>query len=135
LIPKIIHNALNNLDIPIYGDGSNIRDWLYVDDHTNAIDLVLRKGLSGESYNIGGNNEFTNNEIVNIICNNLDILCPRKDGKTYASQVKYVEDRLGHDKRYGIDATKIRKNLRWIAEESFASGIQKTIDWYIKKYK
>lgn len=134
LIPKIIHNAISNNEIPIYGDGTNIRDWLFVEDHTSAIETVYKRGLAGESYNIGGNNEYTNNEIVSTVCNILDKLKPKTDGTSYKTQIKYVRDRAGHDKRYGIDSTKIRKKLNWFPMESFSSGIEKTVEWYLKKY-
>lgn len=134
LIPKIISNALSGLAIPIYGDGKNIRDWLYVEDHVNAIEIVYKRGKSGESYNIGGNNEYTNNQIVDIICDKLDNMVPKQDGTSYKGQITYVADRKGHDKRYGIDATKIRKKLNWVPVENFKTGITKTIEWYVQKY-
>lgn len=134
LIPKIIFNAINGKEIPIYGDGLNVRDWLFVEDHVIAIEAVYKRGLSGESYNIGGNNEYTNNQIVNIVCQILDRLKPKTDSTSYKTQIKYVQDRLGHDKRYGIDSTKIRKKLNWVPYESFSSGIEKTVEWYLKKY-
>lgn len=132
LIPTIIRKALNNENIPIYGDGKNIRDWLYVLDHCKGIDLVYHTGRSGEVYNIGGRNERNNNYIVNKICEILDEMIP--DKKSYKSLITYVEDRAGHDRRYAIDATKIENELRWKADENFESGIVKTIEWYLKKY-
>ncbi len=131
LIPLVIHNAINGKDLPIYGDGSNIRDWLYVVDHCEAIELVLEKGRLGETYNIGGWNEKKNIEVVDAICSTLDQLRPRKDGQSYLSQKVFVKDRPGHDKRYAIDATKMEKELGWKPAESFTSGLQKTISWYL----
>ncbi len=133
LIPKIIFNAMNNIKIPIYGDGKNVRDWLYVLDHCKGIDLAFQNGKSGEVYNIGGKNEKTNLEIVNIICEILDKKRPQ--GNSYKNLITFVEDRAGHDKRYAIDASKIESKLEWIADEDFASGIDKTIDWYLNYYK
>lgn len=134
LIPTIIRNALKGNPIPIYGDGKNIRDWLYVLDHCKAIDLTYHKGKSGETYNIGGRNERNNNNISNKICDLLDELKPRDNG-SYKNLITYVEDRAGHDRRYAIDATKIESLLGWKADEDFESGIVKTIDWYLHKYK
>ena len=131
LIPLTIHNALTDKEIPIYGDGQQIRDWLYVIDHCSAIRRVLEAGQVGEMYNIGGYNEMTNVEVVNTICSILDELQPRLDGASYKSQIKFVKDRLGHDKRYAINATKIEKNLKWRPSETFETGIQKTIKWYL----
>lgn len=121
LIPLMISNALNNKNLPIYGDGKNIRDWLHVYDHCSAIDLVLHKGISGEVYNIGGNNEKKNIEIVNTILDHLN---------KPSSLIQFVADRLGHDKRYAIDATKIRK-LGWTPKYNFETGIAQTISWYV----
>lgn len=134
LIPTVIRKALNLENIPIYGDGRNIRDWLYVLDHCRGIDLALSKGRLGETYNIGGRNERTNNQIAKSICNILDQKKPRSDGKSYHDLVTFVKDRAGHDLRYAIDATKIESELGWLADENFESGIEKTIDWYINKY-
>lgn len=133
LIPTIIRKALSNEAIPIYGDGKNIRDWLYVLDHCKGIDLVYHTGLKGEVYNIGGRNEKNNNDIVNKICELLDELNPKE--KSYKDLISYVEDRAGHDRRYAIDATKIENELGWKADENFESGIVKTIEWYLQKYK
>ncbi len=133
LIPKIISNALNGKDIPIYGDGKNVRDWLYVLDHCKAIDLIFHKGQSGETYNVGGHNEKNNLEIVDAICSILDNKCPRSDNKSYKEQITFVKDRPGHDKRYAIDATKLSTTLGWKADENFATGIIKTVDWYLAK--
>lgn len=134
LIPTIIRKALNNEEIPIYGDGKNIRDWLYVLDHCQGIDLAFHKGISGEVYNIGGRNERNNNDIAAKICQLLDKLLPKTNGQSYKQQISYVEDRAGHDKRYAIDASKIESNLGWAASENFETGIIKTINWYLKKY-
>lgn len=133
LIPTIIRKALSLQPIPIYGDGKNIRDWLYVLDHCTGIDLVYHKGKSGETYNIGGRNERDNLFIVNKICQILDEKCPLADGKKYASLITYVQDRAGHDRRYAIDATKIETELGWRADENFETGILKTIDWYLNR--
>ncbi|MBP5399708.1 MAG: dTDP-glucose 4,6-dehydratase [Alphaproteobacteria bacterium] len=132
LIPKIISNALNGKDIPIYGDGKNVRDWLYVLDHCKAIDLIYHNGKSGETYNIGGHNEKNNLEIVDAICSILDQKRPRASGKHYKDLVVFVKDRPGHDKRYAIDATKLTEQLQWKADENFASGIVKTVEWYLQ---
>lgn len=132
LIPTIIRNALAQKPIPIYGDGKNVRDWLYVVDHCTGIDLVFHGGIKGEIYNIGGNNEQTNIQIAHAICKILDRIKPRN--KPYSSLITFVDDRAGHDKRYAIDARKIEK-LGWKAEENFTSGILKTVQWYINKYK
>ncbi|MBL7859869.1 MAG: dTDP-glucose 4,6-dehydratase [Cyclobacteriaceae bacterium] len=131
LIPTIIRKALSGQPIPIYGDGLNVRDWLYVLDHGKGIDLAYHKGKAGETYNIGGRNERTNKEIVNTICEILDAKRPRADGKSYKQQITYVKDRAGHDRRYAIDATKIETELVWSADENFESGILKTISWYL----
>jgi dTDP-glucose 4,6-dehydratase len=144
LIPTIIQNALKGNPIPIYGDGKNIRDWLYVLDHCKGIDLAYHKGQAGETYNIGGRNERTNLQIVNAICTILDDKFPIKENKliqnsksdiqNYKDLIVFVEDRAGHDRRYGIDATKIEDELGWKADENFESGIVKTIEWYLEKY-
>jgi len=133
LIPTIIRNALNGNPIPIYGDGKNIRDWLYVLDHCKGIDLAYHKGKGGETYNIGGRNERDNLYIANKICEILDELQPRKNG-SYKDLITFVEDRPGHDRRYAIDASKIETKLGWKADENFESGIVKTIKWYLEKY-
>jgi dTDP-glucose 4,6-dehydratase len=130
LIPVIILNALNGKPIPVYGDGSNIRDWLYVEDHCRAIHLVLKKGRLGETYNIGGHNEKTNLQVVKTICDLLDQLFPKTKGK-YTDQITFVKDRPGHDKRYAIDAGKIQRELGWRPVESFESGLRKTVQWYL----
>jgi dTDP-glucose 4,6-dehydratase len=132
LIPTIVRKALGGEPIPIYGDGLNVRDWLYVLDHCKGINLAFHKGRFGETYNIGGRNERTNMQIVNAICNILDHSRPRKDEKSYVTQITFVKDRAGHDKRYAIDASKIENELGWKAEENFETGILKTISWYLK---
>ncbi len=131
LIPLVIHNALAGKTLPIYGDGQQIRDWLYVADHCSAIRRVLESGRLGETYNIGGWNEKANLEVVNTLCAMLDELQPRADGKSYAEQITFVKDRPGHDRRYAIDAGKIEKELGWKPAETFATGIRKTVRWYL----
>ena len=131
LIPLVITNALAGKPLPIYGDGMQIRDWLYVSDHCSAIRTVLAQGQLGETYNIGGWNEQPNIEIVRTICTLLDTLRPRADGLSYASQIIYVTDRPGHDRRYAIDAQKIERALGWRPAETFESGIRKTVQWYL----
>ncbi|WMI66640.1 dTDP-glucose 4,6-dehydratase [Aestuariibaculum sp. YM273] len=133
LIPTIIRKAINGEKIPIYGDGKNVRDWLYVDDHCKGIDLVFQKGKAGETYNIGGNNERNNLDIADTICEILDEICPKDT--SCKSQISFVKDRPGHDFRYAIDTSKIESELGWKANENFESGIRKTIAWYLKKYK
>ena len=133
-IPTIIKNALEKKPIPVYGDGKNIRDWLYVLDHCKGIDTVFHNGKSGETYNIGGRNEKTNLEIVNIVTTILDKEKPVTNF-SYKDLVVFVEDRAGHDRRYAIDASKIEKELHWKADENFKSGIVKTIQWYLKRFK
>lgn len=133
LIPTIIRNALQGNPIPIYGDGKNIRDWLYVLDHCKGIDLVYHEGKKGHTYNIGGRNERTNLQIVDRICTILDQRVPKAN--SYKEQITFVEDRAGHDRRYAIDATKLEQELDWQADENFDTGIIKTIDWYLAKYK
>lgn len=132
LIPLVIHNALTGKPLPIYGNGQQIRDWLYVEDHCAAIRRVLEAGKVGEVYNIGGWNEKPNIEVVKTLCRMLDIKQPRMDGKSYIDQITYVEDRLGHDQRYAIDATKIAGELGWKPKETFESGIEKTVNWYLE---
>lgn len=132
LIPVVILKALQGKEIPVYGTGENIRDWLYVDDHTKALYKVLREGTAGETNNIGGHNEKTNIEVVETICSVLDEVQPREDNKPYRTQITYVTDRPGHDWRYAIDASKIEKELEWSPEENFETGISKTISWYLK---
>ena len=132
LIPTIIRKAISGENIPIYGDGKNIRDWLYVLDHCKGIDLVYHHGRVSEVYNIGGRNERNNNYIADKVCEILDELKPKTQG-SYKDQLRFVEDRAGHDKRYAIDATKIETELGWQADESFETGILKTIEWYLDR--
>lgn len=131
LIPLVILNAINGKPLPIYGDGQQVRDWLYVSDHCSAIREVLAKGKLGETYNIGGWNEKANLDVVNAICQILDELKPRADKKSYAEQITFVKDRPGHDQRYAIDASKIKRELGWKPKETFDSGIKKTVQWYL----
>jgi len=131
LIPLIIVNALAGKVLPVYGDGQQIRDWLYVKDHCSAIRRVLDVGRVGETYNIGGWNEKPNIEIVKTICDLLNELKPRTDKKSYAEQIQYVTDRPGHDRRYAIDASKVERDLGWRPAETFSSGIRKTVEWYL----
>jgi dTDP-glucose 4,6-dehydratase len=133
LIPTIIRKALSGGNIPIYGDGKNIRDWLYVLDHCIGIELIFAKGKPGNTYNIGGENERNNLYIANTICSILDEIHPKEI--SYKKQISFVNDRLGHDFRYAIDASKINNELGWRAQENFETGIKKTINWYLKKYK
>lgn len=132
LIPHIIEKALAEEPLPIYGQGLNVRDWLYVLDHCKAIDLIFHKGKAGETYNIGGHNERNNITIVKTICEILDRERPRADGKKYADLITYVQDRAGHDFRYAIDAAKLETELGWKADETFDTGIVKTVEWYLK---
>jgi len=131
LIPVIILNALGGKDLPVYGDGSNIRDWLYVTDHCKAIHRVIQAGKTGETYNVGGHNEKSNLQVVKTICHLLDEFEPRKKG-SYLEQITFVKDRPGHDQRYAIDAAKIQRDLGWKPEESFESGMRKTVQWYLE---
>jgi dTDP-glucose 4,6-dehydratase len=131
LIPLVILNALNGKPLPIYGDGQQVRDWLYVKDHCKAITRVLESGRVGETYNIGGWNEKANLDVVKTICRRLDQLRPKADGTLYADQITFVKDRLGHDRRYAIDARKIERELGWKPEETFETGIEKTVHWYL----
>jgi dTDP-glucose 4,6-dehydratase len=134
LIPHVILNALHGKPLPIYGDGRQIRDWLYVDDHARALLKVITEGNIGETYNIGGNNEKTNLEVVQSICELLDELAPDKPSgiKQYSELITFVKDRPGHDVRYAIDATKIREDLGWTPRESFSTGLRKTVQWFLK---
>jgi dTDP-glucose 4,6-dehydratase len=131
LIPLCIHNALAGKALPIYGDGQQVRDWLYVRDHCSAIRRVLAAGLVGEVYNVGGWNEKPNLDVVHTLCATLDEMSPRLDGKPYAELITYVKDRPGHDKRYAIDASKIERELGWRPAETFETGIRKTVRWYL----
>lgn len=130
LIPTIIRKCLAEEAIPVYGNGQNVRDWLYVLDHCKAIDLIYHQGKSGETYNVGGHNERHNLQIVHAVCRILDEKKPRKEGK-YADLISFVTDRPGHDLRYAIDATKLTEELGWKAEENFDTGIVKTVEWYL----
>jgi dTDP-glucose 4,6-dehydratase len=127
----VILNAFNGKPLPIYGDGRQIRDWLYVSDHCSAIREVLAKGKVGETYNIGGWNEKANIDVVKAICSILDELAPRSDSKPYEEQIAYVKDRPGHDRRYAIDASKLERELGWRPTETFETGIRKTVQWYL----
>lgn len=131
LIPLVIVNALAGKPLPIYGDGKQVRDWLYVRDHCSAIRRVLQAGRLGEVYNVGGWNEMTNIDIVKTVCSLLDELRPRADGQPYAAQITYVQDRPGHDRRYAIDARKLERELGWKPAETFETGIRKTVQWYL----
>ena len=133
LIPLIITNALKNKNLPIYGDGKNIRDWLYVEDHCEAIIKILENGKPGETYNIGGNCEKNNLEVVSEICKILDSIKPKQDGSSYKEQIEFVKDRPGHDFRYSLDTSKIKKDFNWKPKESFSSGLEKTVQWYLDK--
>jgi dTDP-glucose 4,6-dehydratase len=132
LIPTIITNALAEKPLPIYGKGENIRDWLYVLDHCKAIDLIYHTGKTGETYNVGGRNERNNITIVKTICAILDEKQPRANGRKYEELITFVQDRAGHDFRYAIDATKLETELGWHADETFDTGIVKTVEWYLR---
>ncbi len=134
LIPVVIMKALQGKEIPVYGSGKNVRDWLYVNDHAKALYKVVEEGKTGETYNIGGHNEKQNIEVVNTICSILDEIRPKHEGK-YSDQITFVTDRPGHDWRYAIDASKIEKELEWAPEENFETGIRKTIQWYLDNMK
>ncbi len=131
LIPLFIHRIIENKSLPVYGKGENVRDWLYVEDHAEAIDLILHKGVAGETYNIGGHNEWTNIELVKSLCNMMDMKLRREPGSS-SSLITYVKDRPGHDLRYAIDATKIKNELGWTPRHRFEEGLSKTIDWYLE---
>tara|TARA_B100000963_G_scaffold277377_1_gene245745 strand:- start:169 stop:1149 length:981 start_codon:yes stop_codon:yes gene_type:complete len=131
LIPLFINNIINRIKIPIYGDGENIRDWLFVEDHVKAIDLIFHKSKIGETYNIGGNNEISNNKIAEILISKIDKKLGRKSGESL-KLIEYVTDRLGHDRRYAIDFSKIKNELGWEPKHSFDEGIDQTINWYLK---
>lgn len=131
LIPLMIVKALAGASLPVYGKGDQVRDWLYVEDHVRALQAVFERGTPGRTYNVGGNNEKQNIEVVTIVCAILDELRPRADGKPYAEQISYVTDRPGHDMRYAIDASRIREELGWTPAETFDSGIRKTVEWYL----
>ena len=125
-------NALNDKPLPIYGDGHQIRDWIYVKDHCSAIREILRHGKIGETYNVGGYNEKTNLEVVKTLCMILDQLKPKSNGKSYSDQITFVKDRPGHDKRYAIDASKLKCQLGWRSQETFETGLRKTVIWYLE---
>lgn len=131
LIPLVIHHALAGKPLPIYGDGQQVRDWLYVEDHCRAIARVLEAGRVGETYNIGGWNEKPNLDVVHTLCDTLDVLRPRADAQSYRTQITFVKDRPGHDRRYAIDARKIERELGWKPQETFETGIRKTVQWYL----
>jgi dTDP-glucose 4,6-dehydratase len=131
LIPHMLIKALAGEPLPVYGTGSNVRDWLHVEDHVDALALLLKKGTPGERYNVGGNNEWRNLDVVRSICRLLDESRPRSNGKSYAEQISFVTDRLGHDLRYAIDATKIQTEFNWTPSRSFDAGLQETVDWYL----
>lgn len=131
LIPLMIVKALAGADLPVYGKGDQVRDWLYVEDHVTALQAVFERGAPGRTYNVGGNNEKQNIEVVKAVCSILDRMRPRADGQSYATQITYVADRPGHDKRYAIDASRIRTELGWEPAETFETGIEKTIAWYL----
>lgn len=131
LIPLTILNALDHKPLPIYGDGQNIRNWLYVLEHCQALRIVMDHGQLGETYNIGGKHEKSNLEVVNTVCELLDEMSPRADGQSYRQQITFVKDRLGHDRRYGIDYSKIKTQLGWEPQEAFESGLRKTVQWYL----
>jgi dTDP-glucose 4,6-dehydratase len=131
LIPLMIHNAVNGKPLPVYGKGANIRDWLYVEDHCRAIETVIRQGIPGEVYNIGGNNEKTNLEVVHTLCTLLDELLPHSAHAPHRNLITYVKDRPGHDLRYAIDASKINTQLGWSPKETFETGLRKTVQWYL----
>lgn len=134
-IPTIIRKALAGQDIPVYGDGTNIRDWLYVEDHCEALLVCLEKGGAGEQYVIGGNNEWANLDLVRYICERLDTLAPRADGAPYYNQMRLVTDRPGHDRRYAVDAAKMHFHLGWSPRTAFQEGMDRTITWYLQKFK
>jgi len=131
LIPLFIHNIKNNKPLPVYGKGENVRDWLYVEDHAHAIDLIFHKGRNGETYNIGGNNEWTNIDLIKLMCKKMDQKLGREKG-TSEKLITYVKDRAGHDLRYAIDSSKLQKELGWKPSLQFEEGIEKTIDWYLE---
>ena len=131
LIPLMIINAMNNKTLPVYGKGANVRDWLYVMDHCEAISTVLDRGEIGQTYNVGGDNEIKNIDVVEAICDILDNLIPKDNFESYKKLIHFVQDRPGHDLRYAIDASKLKSNLGWAPKESFESGLEKTIQWYI----
>jgi dTDP-glucose 4,6-dehydratase len=134
LIPLVILNALDGKPLPIYGDGANVRDWLHVEDHARALELVAMHGAPGESYNVGSDTERSNLEVVEAICDVLDRKYPRADARTYRAQIMFVTDRPGHDRRYAIDANKVRRELGWKPNWTFEAGLEETIDWYLENH-
>lgn len=130
LVPLFIHNIRNNKPLPVYGKGENVRDWLYVEDHAKAIDLIFHKGVAGETYNIGGNNEWQNIQLIQKLCEIMDGKLGRSPGES-AKLITYVKDRAGHDLRYAIDATKIKNKLGWEPTIKFTEGFEETVDWYL----
>jgi dTDP-glucose 4,6-dehydratase len=131
LIPLVILNGLDGVDLPVYGDGGNVRDWLYVDDHAAALELILRRGRLGETYNVGGRNERTNLQVVEAICDLVDELAPTASPRR--GLIRFVTDRPGHDRRYAIDATRLETELGWRAEETFDTGLRRTVGWYLER--
>lgn len=131
LIPLIILNAMHERPLPVYGQGENVRDWLFVEDHARALEAIVTKGVPGESYNVGGRAERTNLEVVHTICSLLDVKRPRSGGKRYGDLIEFVTDRPGHDRRYAIDSSKIERDLGWSPQETFESGLARTVDWYL----
>ncbi|MHC5306252.1 dTDP-glucose 4,6-dehydratase [Bartonella sp. LJL80] len=132
LIPLVILSALDEKPLPIYGKGENVRDWLYVEDHASALETIVLKGKVGESYNVGGKNERTNLQVVETICDTLDRLKPRANGQSYRELISFVTDRAGHDRRYAIDPTKIETELKWAPQETFTTGLEKTVQWFLE---
>lgn len=134
LIPLMIHNALRALPLPVYGDGRQVRDWLYVGDHCAAIRVVLEKGIIGETYNIGGDSQMANVDTVHLLCDILDDERPRDDGGSYRTQIRFVTDRPGHDQRYAVNATKLTRDLGWCPEKTFETGLRNTVRWYLDNF-
>lgn len=134
LIPLVILSALDEKPLPIYGKGENVRDWLYVEDHASALETIVLKGKVGESYNVGGKNERTNLQVVETICDTLDRLKPRANGQSYRELISFVTDRAGHDRRYAIDPTKIETELKWAPQETFTTGLEKTVQWFLENH-
>jgi dTDP-glucose 4,6-dehydratase len=130
-VPLTIINGLEGKPLPVYGKGENVRDWLFVDDHARALELILTRGMVGESYNVGGRAERSNLDVVQIICDLLDRKLPAANGKSHRELIQFVDDRPGHDRRYAIDPSKIERELGWNAVETFESGLEKTVDWYL----
>jgi dTDP-glucose 4,6-dehydratase len=133
LIPLVILNAMEGRPLPVYGDGSNVRDWLYVDDHVRALELIVRTGRVGETYNVGGRNERRNLAVVETVCDLLDEMAPHPSIPSRRSLITFVADRPGHDQRYAIDATKLEQELGWRARETFETGLRRTVQWYLER--